>query len=66
MKSVKKLREPGKRFEYSSMNTMMMIMLAEQITGQPFHDILTERVWSKAGMEPAEPALSGVVRSVLS
>ena len=59
MKSVKKLREPGQRFEYSSMNTMMMVMIAEQITGKPFHDIITERVWSKAGMEgDAELGLS--------
>jgi CubicO group peptidase (beta-lactamase class C family) len=59
MKTVNKLREPGQRFEYSSMNTMMMVMIAEQITGKPFHDILTERVWSKAGMEgDAELGLS--------
>jgi CubicO group peptidase (beta-lactamase class C family) len=59
MKSVKKLREPGQRFEYSSMNTMMMVMMAEQITGKPFHDLLTEWVWSKAGMEgDAELGLS--------
>ena len=59
MKAVKKLREPGQRFEYSSMNTMMMVMLAEQITNKPFHDILTEWVWSKAGMEgDAELGLS--------
>jgi len=59
MKSVKKLREPGQRFEYSSMNTMMMVMIAEQLTGKPFHDLLTERVWSKAGMEgDAELGLS--------
>ena len=59
MKSVKPLREPGENFEYSSMNTMMMVMIAEQITGQPFHDLLTERIWSKAGMEgDAELGLS--------
>ncbi len=59
MKSVKKLGEPGQRFEYSSMNTMMMVMIAEQISGKPFHDILTEQVWSKAGMEgDAELGLS--------
>lgn len=59
MKSVKKLREPGQRFEYSSMNTMMMIMIAEQITAEPFHDLMTELIWSKAGMEgDAELGLS--------
>ncbi len=74
MKAVKKLREPGQRFEYSSMNTMMMVMLAEHITGKPFHDILTERVWSKAGMEgdavlglspSGEPSAFGIFASRL-
>ncbi len=59
MKVVKKLREPGERFEYSSMNTMMMVMIAEQLTGKPFHDLMTELIWSKAGMEgDAELGLS--------
>lgn len=59
MKVVKKLREPGQRFEYSSMNTMMMTMIAEQITDKPFHDLMTELIWSKAGMEgDAELGLS--------
>jgi CubicO group peptidase (beta-lactamase class C family) len=59
MKVVKKLGEPGRRFEYSSMNTMMMVMIAEQITGKPFHDLMTELIWSKAGMEgDAELGLS--------
>ena len=59
MKSVKKLREPGQRFEYSSMNTLMMVMIAEAITKKPFHDLMTEMVWSKAGMEgDAELGLS--------
>jgi CubicO group peptidase (beta-lactamase class C family) len=74
MKSVTKLREPGQRFEYSSMNTMMMLMIAEQITGKPFHDLLTERVWSKSGMEgdaepdlppSGEPSACGIVASRL-
>ncbi|NNK01430.1 MAG: beta-lactamase family protein [Desulfatitalea sp.] len=59
MNSVKKLREPGQRFEYSSMNTMMMVMIAEKITKKPFHDLMTEMVWSKTGMEgDAELGLS--------
>ena len=59
MKGVKKLREPGERFEYSSMNTMMMVFIAEKLTGKPFHGIITEHIWSKAGMEgDAELGLS--------
>jgi CubicO group peptidase (beta-lactamase class C family) len=41
------------------MHTMMMIMIAEEITGKPFHDLMTEMIWSKAGMEgDAELGLS--------
>jgi CubicO group peptidase (beta-lactamase class C family) len=46
-------------FEYSSINTYVVGAIAEKITGKPFHDLLTERVWSKAGMEgDAELGLS--------
>lgn len=74
MKSTKKLRGPGQRFEYSSMNTMMMIYIAEKITGKPFHDLMTEMIWSKAGMEgdaelglspSGEPSAFGIVASRL-
>ena len=59
MKAVKKLRKAGERFEYSSVNTMMMVMITEKITNKPFHDLMTEMVWSKAGMEgDAELGLS--------
>lgn len=50
LKVVKKLREPGQRFENSSMNTMMLINIAERITGKPFHDLMTDLIWSKADM----------------
>ena len=74
MKTVKKLGEAGRRFEYSSMNTMMMVMIAEEITGKPFHDLLTELVWSRAGMEgdavlglspSGEPSAFGIFASRL-
>ncbi len=59
MKMATKRSEPGERFEYSSMNTEMMVFIVEKITGKPFHDLLTERVWGKAGMEgDAELGLS--------
>ena len=59
MKAVKKLRKAGERFEYSSINTMMMVKITEKVTGKPFHDLMTEMIWSKAGMEgDAELGLS--------
>ena len=54
MTSVKmagKLREPKQLFEYASINTFVLGMILEKITGKPFHDLVTERIWSKAGME---------------
>ena len=74
MRKATRLRESGERFEYSSMNTMMMVFIAEKITGKPFHDLLTERIWNKAGMEghaelglsPAgEPSAFGIFSSRL-
>lgn len=38
---------------------MMMVMIAEQITAKPFHDLMTQMIWNKAGMEgDAELGLS--------
>lgn len=47
----KKIRDPGQMFEYSSINTFLLGLVAENVTGQPMHDIFSERVWSKSGME---------------
>jgi CubicO group peptidase (beta-lactamase class C family) len=59
LKAVKTVRPPGELFDYSSMNTYVMGLIAEKLTGKPFHDNLTERIWSKAGMEgDAEMGLS--------
>jgi CubicO group peptidase (beta-lactamase class C family) len=70
----KKLREPGKMFEYSSINTYVIGMILERVTGKPFHDLVTERIWSKAGMEgdallglspTGEPSAFGIFASRL-
>lgn len=74
IKSAKKLREPGKLFEYSSMNTYVLGMILQKVTGKPFSDLVTERIWSKAGMEgdallglspTGEPSAFGVFSSRL-
>jgi CubicO group peptidase (beta-lactamase class C family) len=77
MTSVKmagKLREPGQLFEYSSINTFVLGMIVERITGKPFHDLVTERIWSRAGMEgdalvglspSGEPSAFGIFASRL-
>lgn len=69
-----KLRDPGQLFEYSSINTFVLGMILERITGKPFQDIVTERIWSKAGMEgdallglspSGEPSAFGIFASRL-
>jgi CubicO group peptidase (beta-lactamase class C family) len=57
-------RKPGGRsgqvFEYSSINTQLLVMLVEQITGARFAEVLSEYVWSVIGAEG--DALMGVSR----
>lgn len=70
----KKLREPGELFEYSSINSFVLGMIIERITEQPFHNVISERIWSKAGMEgdallglspTGEPSAFGIFSSRL-
>ncbi len=42
---------PGHIFEYSSLNTKMLGLLTERVSGQRFADFLSDRVWSKMGAE---------------
>jgi len=48
---VKRKGEPGKVFEYSSMNTKMLGMLVERVSGQRLAEFFSQRVWSKMGAE---------------
>jgi CubicO group peptidase (beta-lactamase class C family) len=47
IRSGRKLREPGKTFEYSSLNTQVLVRLAEAVEHRPWADIFRDRVWSK-------------------
>ncbi len=69
-----KVAEPGQAFEYSSINTYVLGITLERITGKPVHDLITERIWSKAGMEgdallvlspSGEPSIHGLFGSRL-
>ncbi|HWK49155.1 MAG TPA: serine hydrolase [Steroidobacter sp.] len=51
MYSVSRKSEPGKLFEYSSLNTKMLGNLIERVSGQRLADFFSERVWSKLGAE---------------
>jgi CubicO group peptidase (beta-lactamase class C family) len=43
--------EPGEKFEYSSINTHVLSMILESVMDKPLEYIITELIWSKAGME---------------
>jgi CubicO group peptidase (beta-lactamase class C family) len=41
----------GEIFEYSSLNTKMLGLLAERVSGKRLADLIAERIWSKLGAE---------------
>lgn len=41
----------GTRYDYSSANTAILTALAEQVSGKPFHELVSEYIWSKIGAE---------------
>ena len=51
LQKVKVSGEPGARFEYASLNTYVVTLALEAVTGKPFEDLVTEYIWSQAGME---------------
>jgi len=51
LKTVKPLSDekPGDRFRYSTSNTQVLVLIAEQVTDMPWEAYWHERVWSKIG-----------------
>jgi len=50
VKDVKKLDEsPGTRMRYSSMATMIPVLIAEKVENKTWSDMFEQRVWSKLG-----------------
>ena len=41
----------GTIFEYSSLNTKMLTLLSEQVSGKRFSELLSEYIWSEIGAE---------------
>lgn len=56
--AVNSKRPPGQLFEYSSLNTRMLALLVERVSGARLADFFTDRVWSRIGAEG--DALMGV------
>jgi CubicO group peptidase (beta-lactamase class C family) len=40
----------GTRFSYCNSGYVLLALIAERVSGQPFHDLVAERVFAKAGM----------------
>ena len=51
MKDVKLYIEPGIQFDYSTMNTQILGIIVERVTNMKFEDVLSEKIWTKVGME---------------
>lgn len=43
--------EPGSRFEYSNSGYVLLGLIAERVSGVPFHDLVVDRVCEPAGMK---------------
>ena len=41
--------KPGSRFEYASLNTYVVTLILERVTGKPFEDLVTEHIWESGG-----------------
>ena len=55
VRSAKRLRPAGEAFEYSSMNTTLLALLAEAVENKRWHEIFQERVWAKMTAEGDMP-----------
>lgn len=51
LREIEVLQDPGLAFQYGSINTQILGLLIERVTGKPWNDVASERVWSKIGME---------------
>lgn len=46
-----RVREPGSRWEYASVNTAVLGWLLERVTGKRLADVLSDEIWSRLGAE---------------
>lgn len=49
--AMKRQKEPGLAFEYSSANTVVLGLLVEKIAGMRFSEFISEHIWRKIGAE---------------
>lgn len=68
-------REPGRAFEYTSVNTFALGWLIEKLSGLPLHEVVRKEVWSRIGAQndafmllapgTGAPAIHGGISSTL-
>jgi len=51
IRTMGKGREPGTKFEYSSIDTLMLAQLLERVSGTRLADLLSARIWGRMGAE---------------
>jgi CubicO group peptidase (beta-lactamase class C family) len=50
-KSLGRAEKPGSKFVYRSVDTAVLGMLVQRVTGKPLAQLLSERIWQPLGME---------------
>ena len=68
---IPKHSEPGQAFEYSSANTQLLCLLIEAVGNKRIGEIITERIWSHAGMTgdatlALSPQGNGIIHGLIS
>ncbi|MBS2100494.1 serine hydrolase domain-containing protein [Carboxylicivirga linearis] len=51
IKGVKSYIEPGVKYDYASPNTQVLGFIIERVTGQKYEEVISEKIWTKIGME---------------
>lgn len=51
IRSARRLGPPGLAFDYSSLNTTVLALLAEAVENKHWSDIFQDRVWARTGVE---------------
>lgn len=51
IKEVGVVEVPGKTYDYSGVNSVLLAMIAERLTDTPYHELLSSMIWSKIGAE---------------
>lgn len=51
LRGMKRVKSSYECFEYNSINTFVLEMIVENVTGKPMSEVFSERVWTRTGMQ---------------